>query len=95
MSKLTEQLQRRGFRAVEDAGLPGGWATDGDVTISIQTTQTGGGLGARSTLRHEVAVYDEPAGLISIESQPVATAIDTSHSAAVRQALGEATEGED
>jgi len=28
MPELAESLADRGFRTVEDAGLPGGWATD-------------------------------------------------------------------
>lgn len=90
MSRLADPLADRGFRKVGGAGLPGGWATDGEWTVAVQTRQRGGGMGSRSTLEHEVQVYPVPAALISIESQPAGTATDTSHSAAVRRALEEA-----
>jgi len=92
MPELAESLAERGFRQV-DAGLPGGWATDGDVTVCSRTRQRGGGMGSRSTLQHEVYVYDAEPGLISIETQPAATATDTAYSAALRQALAEAKDG--
>jgi len=85
--RLIDPLADRGFRAVERAGLPGGWSTDGEWTVCVQTPQSGGGMGARSTLQHEVRVYDHPAGLISIDSDPVAEAVDTAGAAAIRRAL--------
>lgn len=90
MPELAAPLARRGFRTVEDAGLPGGWATDGDWTVCSQTRQRGGGMGARSTLEHEVVVYDCEAGLLSIDSEPAARATDANYTAALRRALSEA-----
>ncbi len=84
MSELADSLSRRGFRAIDNAGLPGGWATDGEWTVVIQSRLSGGGF------EHTVTVYDCPAGLISIESEPAATAIDSSHAGAVRRALRKA-----
>jgi hypothetical protein len=51
-------------------------------------------MGARSTLEHDVHVYDHEPGLISIDSEPAATAVDTNSSAAIRRALDEAGYGE-
>jgi len=86
MSDLVETLAERGFREVDGAGLPGGWATDGDVTVCIQSRQ-GRTLG---DIEHEVVVYDHEPGLIAIDSQPAARTLDTSHGRAIRRALAEA-----
>jgi hypothetical protein len=94
MAELAASLADRGFRGV-DAGLPGGWATDGEWTVCIKTRQPGGGIGARSTLQHDVTVYHQPAGLLSIESEPAGQATDTNHGAAVRRALNDAGYEED
>jgi len=84
--RLVDPLANRGFRSV-DAGLPGGWSTDGEWTVCVRTRQRGGGMGARSTLEHKVLVYDQPADRISIESEPTAEAVDTNGGAAIRRAL--------
>jgi len=89
MSGIADSLSNRGFREV-DAALPGGWSTDGDWTVCVKTRQRGGGMGSRSTLEHEVLVFDHGPGLISIDSEPAGHAVDTSHSAAVRRGLQEA-----
>lgn len=94
---LVESLTRRGFETVDDANLPGGWATDGDWTVCVQTRQRGGGMGSRSTLEHEVLVFDHEPGLLSIDRNPTGRAVDTAHHAAVRRALEDAgfEEGDD
>jgi hypothetical protein len=89
MSELATDLRERGFEDV-DAGLPGGWATDGTWTVCIHSRQRGGGMGARSTLQHEVVVYECAPGEIDITSKPAGRAVDTAHSAALRAALQEA-----
>jgi len=89
MSDLAPDLRDRGFEAVE-AGLPGGWATDGEWTVCIHTRQRGGGIGSRSTLEHEVVVYDSAIEGIDITTTPVGQAVDTAHHAALRAALEEA-----
>jgi len=85
--RLVDPLADRGFHTVADAGLPGGWSTDGEWTVCVETRQRGGGMGSRSTLQHEVSVFDCEAGLISIDSEPAGVAVDTSCGAAIRRAL--------
>jgi hypothetical protein len=89
MPDLATGLRERGFEKVE-AGLPGGWATDGSWTVCIHTRQRGGGVGARSTLQHEVIVYECAPGGIDVTTEPSGRAVDTAHSAALRRALQEA-----
>lgn len=86
---LVPTLADRGFETV-DAGLPGGWATDGTYTVCVETRQRGGGMGARSTLEHEVLVFEAPPDEVDLDSTPAARTVDTSHGAAVRRALEEA-----
>jgi len=82
---LVTILEERGFEEVEDAGLPGGWATDGEWTVVVQSRRTGVG-----GIDHEVRVYDEPAGLICIGSEPVARSYGSGHNLAIRKALEDA-----
>lgn len=92
MPELTHTLRERDFERVEDAGLPGGWATDGEWTVAVHSRETG--LGG---IDHEVRVYDCPAGLISIETSPVGRAYGSGHDMAIREALERAgyPEGDD
>lgn len=85
MSELVDVLADRGFEEVQDAGLPGGWATDGEWTVAIRSRMTGVG-----GIDHEVRVYDCEAGLISIGTSPVGRGCGSSHYAAVREALDDA-----
>ncbi|GGO03758.1 hypothetical protein [Haloarcula pellucida] len=87
--ELVDVLEERGFRPVEDAGLPGGWATDGEYTVVVQSRSTG--LGDAD---HEVRVYDCEAGLISIETSPVGRAFGSGHDMAIIEALDRAGYGE-
>lgn len=82
--ELVDVLQEAGFKHV-DSGLPGGWATDGEWTVNIQSKRRGS-----TSFIHEVRVYDEPAGLIAIGSEPDARTVDSSHELAVRSALDQA-----
>ncbi|EMA17165.1 hypothetical protein [Haloarcula amylolytica] len=92
MSELVDALADRGFEEIEDAGLPGGWATDGEWTVAIRSRMTGVG-----GIDHEVRVYDREAGLISIGTTPVGRGYGSGHALAVREALedGGYMEGED
>jgi len=90
--RLVDILGDRGFEQVE-AGLPGGWATDGGWTICI-VSRPGPGLGS---MDHEVTIYEKSAGLIGIGSEPAARVVDRSHGRAIRRALDRAgyEEGDD
>lgn len=85
MSELVDALADRGFDEVQDAGLPGGWATDGEWTVAIRSRMTGVG-----GIDHEVRVYDCEPGLISIGTTPAGRGYGSSHDLAVREALDDA-----
>jgi len=85
MGELVKSLADRGFEKVEEAGLPGGWATDGEWTVAIRSRMTG--LGG---VDHEVLVYDCEPGLLSIGSTPAGRAFGSAHALAVNEALEDA-----
>jgi len=90
MAGLIDVLSERGFRAV-DSDLPGGWATDGSVTVNVQTEGVLHGTASHNH-SHTVRVFDGPASLLSIGSEELARYRDSSAHFAVRHALDLADE---
>jgi len=81
MADLVDTLQEAGFEAVETEAR-GGWATDGEHTVQIETEHGPGGLGP-----HEVTVFDGPADSLDIAADVVGRVRHRSHGVAVRNAL--------
>lgn len=87
MSELADVLQEQGFDAVE-TDLPGGWSTDGDWTVVVQTKpRLGGGL---SDYTHTVYVYEAPAWGVGVGTPLAGRTTDSSNELAIRRALDEA-----
>jgi len=85
MPELTDTLADRGFETVEDAGLPGGWATDDEWTVHVTTRATG--LGG---VDHQVRVYDAPPAEITIVATPAGRSFGSGHDLAIYDALQKA-----
>lgn len=84
---LVGVLQAQGFEPF-DTDLPGGWSTDGEWTVIVDTKQTTSLDPA--DLHHTVLVYDY-APSAGILTAPVAgRATDTSTELAIRRALDDA-----